>query len=101
MNPEQRNILREREKVRRQQMKSEAETVLRDSGIRVDPKARDQFESRYFQERKRIERDLRQEVEAKRQQQLNDLKERLKHEFQSPASNATIAPGGGSPKQRR
>ena len=101
MNPEQRNILREREKVRRQQMKIEAETALRDSGIRVDPNARDQFESRYFQERKRIERDLRQEVEAKRQQQLNELKERLKHEFQSPVPNATIAPGGGSPKQRR
>ena len=101
MNPEQRNILREREKVRRQQMKSEAETVLRDSGIRVDPNARDQFESRYLQERKRIERDLRQEVEAKRQQQLNELRERLKTEFQSPVPNASNAPGGGSAKQRR
>ena len=101
MNPEQRNILREREKVRRQQMKSEAEAALRDSGIRVDPNARDQFESRYLQERKRIERDLRQEVEAKRQQQLNELKERLKTEFQSPVPNASNAPGGGSAKQRR
>jgi hypothetical protein len=93
MNPEQRNILREREKVRRQQMKNEAEAALRDSGIRVDPNARDQFESRYFQERKRIEHNLRQEVEAKRQQQLNELNERLKHEFQSPGTNATISPG--------
>ena len=101
MNQEQRNILREREKVRRQQMKIEAEAALRDSGIRVDPNARDQFESRYFQERKRIERDLRQEVEAKRQQQLNELRERLKTEFQSPVPNASIAPGGGSSKQRR
>ena len=103
MNPEQRNILRERERVRRQQMKNEAEAALRDSGIRVDPNARDQFESRYFQERKRIEHDLRQEVEAKRQQQLNELKERLKNEFQSPSPNtgATIAPGGGSPRQQR
>jgi hypothetical protein len=100
MNPEQRNMLREREKVRRQQMKTEAETVLRDSGIRVDPNARDQFESRYFQERKRIERDLRQEVEAKRQQQLNELKERLKHEFQSPVPNTTLAPGGSSKPER-
>jgi hypothetical protein len=96
MNPEQRNILREREKVRRQQMKNEAEAALRDSGIRVDPNARDQFESRYFEERKRIERDLRQEAEAKRQQQLNELKERLKHEFQSPAPNTTTSPGGSS-----
>gem|GEM_PF-842310 len=101
MNQEQRNILREREKVRRQQMKIEAEAALRDSGIRVDPNARDQFESRYLQERKRIERDLRQEVEAKRQQQLNELRERLKTEFQSPVPNASNAPGGGSSKQRR
>ena len=101
MNQEQRNILREREKVRRQQMKIEAEAALRDSGIRVDPNARDKFESRYLQERKRIERDLRQEVEAKRQQQLNELRERLKTEFQSPVPNASNAPGGGSSKQRR
>ena len=100
MNPEQRNILREREKVRRQQMKNEAEAALRDSGIRVDPNARDQFESRYFQERKRIERDLRQELEAKRQQQLNELNERLKHEFQSPVPNTTISPGGSSKPER-
>ncbi len=100
MNQEQRNVLRQREKMRQQQRKSEAEAVLRDSGLRVDPNARDQFESRYFQERRRIERQLREEAEAKRQQQLRDLKERLKSEFQSPQPAPSAGGGGGSSKPR-
>ncbi len=101
MNQEQRNALRQREKMRQQQMKSEAEAVLRDSGLRVDPNARDQFESRYFQERRRIERQLREEAEAKRQQQLKDLKERLKSEFQSPPSSPSSTGSSGGPSKPR
>lgn len=93
MGPEQRNILREREKARQEQMKREAAAALRDSGLYVDPNARDVFESRYVQERRRIEQALRKEVEAKRQQQLRELNERLKHEFQSPQSSPSVSPG--------
>ena len=97
MNQEQRNVLRAREKVRQQQMKSEADAALRDSGLRVDPNARNQFESRYVQERRRIERQLRQEAEAKRQQQLKELNERLKSEFQpSPSSPGSTGSSGPS-----
>ena len=87
-----RNALRAREKIRQQQMKSEADAALRDSGLRVDPNSRDQFESRYFQERRRIERQLREDAEAKRQQQLKELKERLKSEFQSPGNGSSGGP---------
>jgi hypothetical protein len=87
MNPEQQKILREREQVRRQQMKIEAEAAMRQSGLRLDGSARDQWEARYLQERRRIERELRQEVETKRQQQLPQLNERLKSEFQSTQGN--------------
>lgn len=100
MNQEQRNVLRAREKVRQQQMKSEADAALRDSGLRVDPNARNQFESRYVQERRRIERQLRQEAEAKRQQQLKDLNERLKSEFQGPSSSPGSTDSSGPSKPR-
>ena len=45
MNPQQRNVLRERDRILRQRMKSEAE-LLRDSGLRLDNGAREQFEER-------------------------------------------------------
>jgi len=82
MNPEQRKVLRERELARQQRLKAEAEAAMRQLGLSLDPNAQGQFEARYFQERRRIERELRQEVEAKRQQQLPQLNEKLKSEFQ-------------------
>jgi hypothetical protein len=94
MNPEQQKMLREREQLRQQRLKAEAEATIRQLGLRLDPNAQDQFEARYMQERRKIERDLRQEFEAKRQEQ----NERLKSEFQprqgggaSTASPATSA----------
>jgi hypothetical protein len=98
MSPEQQKVLREREQIRRQQLRTEAESAMRQLGLRLDPNARDQFEARYLQERRRIERELREEVEAKRQQELPQLNERLKNEFQSHqgtgASTASPAASG-------
>jgi hypothetical protein len=98
MGPEERKVLREREKVYRERVKLEADTVLRDSGLRLEGEKRDQFEQRYLQERRRIEHALRQETEAKRQEQLPALRDRLKKEFQepSPSTTSTSAPAGSS-----
>lgn len=87
MNPEQQKALREREQIRRAQMKAEAEATLRQLGLRLDSSAQGQFEARYMQERRRMERQLRQEAEAKRQQQQLQLNERLKSEFQAHQGN--------------
>jgi hypothetical protein len=99
MNAEERKIMRERENLRRDRVKREAETALRDSGLRLDAEKRARFEARYMQERTRIEHTMRQELEAKRQQQVPGLIERLKKEFQPQQSNpaATSAPTA-SPK---
>jgi len=91
MGPQERNLMREREKVHREQLKREAEKALREAGLRLDQQKRDLFEERYLQERRRIERDLRQEVETKRQQQLPVLQERLKKEFQETSPEVTSA----------
>ncbi len=92
MSPEQQKTLREREQARRAQMRSEAEAAMRQLGLRLDPNAQGQFESRYIQERRRMERQLRMEAEARRQQQLPQLNERLKNEFQGRPNGAN---GGG------
>ena len=98
MGPEERKVMREREQAYRARVKQEVDAALHDSGLRLEGEKRDQFEQRYLQERRRIEHALRQEVEAKRQQQLPALKERLKSEFQepSPSVTSTSAPAASS-----
>jgi hypothetical protein len=102
MGPEERRIMREREKAYRDRVKVEVDGALRDSGLHLEGEKRAQFEQRYLQERRRIEYALRQETEAKRQEQLPALRERLKKEFQepSPSVTSTSAPAtSGSPKK--
>lgn len=102
MGPEERKVMRERERIYRQQVQREVDSALRDGGLRLEGEKRAQFEQRYLQERRRIEHSLRQEIESKRQQQLPALQERLKKEFQEPppVTGSTSAPvTSGSPKK--
>jgi hypothetical protein len=97
MSPQEQQVLREREKVYRKQLQQEADKAVRQSGLQLDREARDRFETRYWLERRRMERDLRKEIEVRLQQQLPALSERLKSEFQSrPAPNgrSTSTPTG-------
>jgi hypothetical protein len=102
MSPEERQIMRQRESLRRERIKRETEAALHDSGLLLDQQKRDLFESRYMQERRKMEQALRHQVEAERQQQLPALIQQLKKEFQfdQPKSRATAKPTG-SPKSDR
>jgi hypothetical protein len=100
MSADERKLMRDREQLRRTRIKNEADAVLRDSGLRLDPTKRDLFQERYLEERRRIDRELRQEYELRRQQQL----ERLKKEFQPPenspgVSSSPNATTSGSPRR--
>jgi hypothetical protein len=102
MNPEERKVMREREMIYRQHVKNEVDAALRASGLRLEGEKREQFEQRYLQERRRMEHQLRQETDAKRQQELPALQERLKKEFQerSASTTSTAAPSASaSPKK--
>jgi hypothetical protein len=98
MSPEERNVMRQRESLRRETIKREIEAALRDSGLRLNPQERAQFESRYIQERRKVEQGIRQQIEAERQQQLPALIQQLKKEFQidqpakSPAAKPAVSP---------
>src|SRR6266513_835556 len=98
MSPEERNVLRQRENVRRETIRRETEAAVRDSGLHLSPQERAQFESRYIQERRKVERGLRQQIEAERQQELPALIQELKKEFQidqptkAPASKPVESP---------
>jgi hypothetical protein len=101
MSPAERDLLRARENSRREQIRQETEAALRESGLSLDPQRRDLFESRYMQERRRVERTLRHQIEIERQQQLPALIQQLKKEFQldqpsnsNPRPKATESPKG-------
>ena len=94
--------MREREGLRRERIRRETEAALHDSGLLLDQQRRDLFESRYMQERRKMEQALRQQIEAERQQQLPALIQQLKKEFQPPQSNGTTtAKPTESPKSRK
>ena len=98
MGPAEQKLMREREKIYRERVKREVDAALHDLGLHLEGEKRDQFEQRYLQERRRIEHALRQETEAKRQQELPALQERLKKEFQesSPSAALTSAPAAST-----
>jgi hypothetical protein len=98
MSPEQRNLMRQRENMRRQVITREADAAVRDSGLQLNPQERAKFESRYVQERRKVEQSLRQQVEAERQKEMPALIQQLKKEFQidqpgkSPVTKPAISP---------
>jgi hypothetical protein len=96
MNAQQQQMLRDRERMLREQRRREAEQTMHDLGLQLDNPGREQFEQRYLQERRRIERQLRLELETRRQQELPQLREKLKSEFHGqvipPSPTVPISP---------
>ncbi|HST29531.1 MAG TPA: hypothetical protein VLK27_01685 [Chthoniobacterales bacterium] len=102
MGPDERKMMRVRERIYRAQVSKEVDAALRESGLHLEGEKRTQFEQRYLQERRRMEHSLRQEIESQRQQQLPALQERLKKEFGEPLpqGSSSAAPGSSnSPKK--
>lgn len=86
--PEEQRILRQREEMRRERARREAEAALRQSGLELEAERRAQYERRYIEERRRIEQVLRQEIEERRQREMEPVVERLKKEFgQTPSAS--------------
>ncbi|MDQ6621969.1 MAG: hypothetical protein M3Y86_00590 [Verrucomicrobiota bacterium] len=96
MPPEQRRALREQEGMRRERLRREADAVMRDSGLQLEPERRAQFEQRYLQERRRIDRELRQELQERRQRELAPVLERLKKDFAQPQNSAATPAGSAA-----
>lgn len=97
MDAKQQQMLRDRERMLRDQRRREAEQAMHDLGLQLDNQRREQFEQRYLQERRQIERQLRLELDARRQQELPQLRERLKGEFHGQNGSPTPMPPIVSP----
>jgi len=100
MTPEQRNLMRQRENIRRQIITRDADAAVRDSGLQLNPQERARFESRYIQERRKVEQSLRQQIQAERQKEIPALIQELRKEFQidkpGPVSKPAASPKSGN-----
>ena len=97
MSPEERRVLREREGMRRQRLQREADAALQQSGLQLEAEKREAYERRYMQERRRIERALRLELEERRQRELGPVQEQLKKEFGTGQGSATVTTPANAP----
>lgn len=93
MPPEERDAMRGREQFRREKIAQEIDESIRKSGLHLDADHREVYALRYTQERRKIEEQLRREMEAKRRPMMRDMLERLKGEF----SHTTAAAPSPSP----
>ena len=84
--PEERTALAEREGLRRKKMEEEIDRAINDAGLQLDADRRLKFARRYIEQRRKLEEQLRSEMEAKRQPLLQELVEKLKAEFATPTA---------------
>ncbi|MDQ6654251.1 MAG: hypothetical protein M3Y80_00360 [Verrucomicrobiota bacterium] len=104
MPADERSELRERERLRQERIRREAEVALRESGLQLENEKRQQYELRYMQERRRVEQELRRELQDRRQRELAPVVEQLKREFapQQPSASPATSRSSAvpSPKDR-
>jgi hypothetical protein len=80
----ERQMMLDREKMRHERMQKEVDEAIRSSGLQLDKDQREVYMLRYTQERRKIEEQLRREMEEKRKPLLMEMVGRLKMEFSTP-----------------
>lgn len=79
--PEEKKALADRDGFRRKKMTEEIDTAIRETGLTLEGDRRAAFAKRYAEDRRKVEEQLRRELEEKRKPLLKDLLARLKAEF--------------------
>ena len=82
MSPGEQEFLRHRFEQRQEIRRIQAERAMTESNLRLDDQGRGRYLKRYVQERRRLERELRQAAAAERARRLPEIHERLRREFE-------------------
>jgi hypothetical protein len=104
LTPEQKALIRASFEERQKRIKDEIDDAIKQTGLKLDDKQRNAFSKRYFEERRKIERKLHQEMDLQRKTMTTTLIGQLKDEFSkssptpspSPAPKASPAPSSTS-----
>jgi hypothetical protein len=70
----------------RRKMREDVEAAVKESGLTLNDEQKKKFSERYFEERKKLEEDLRKQMEEMRRPKVQALIERLKQEFAAQSS---------------
>ncbi len=89
--PDEKRSLRDRDEVRRKRMTDETESAATQAGLPLEGERRTKFSKRYAEERRKVEEQLRREMEEKRKPLVQEIIARLEAEFSEDAA-ATPAP---------
>lgn len=83
--PDEKEALRKHHEERRERMMRSIDRAIEESGLKLDEPQRRAFARRFMEERRRIEHDLRQEMNEKRKKAVSELIQKLAGEFQKEA----------------
>jgi hypothetical protein len=90
LSPDERDVLRQRQRVRQQKEEESVTEAYQKSGLRLNEDGRELFRKLYLQERRKLEEQLAKETQEKRQKGDVAIVEKLKKEFaNSPNASAT------------
>jgi hypothetical protein len=90
LSPDERDVLRQRQRVRQQKEEESVTEAYQKSGLRLNEDGRELFRKLYLQERRKLEEQLAKETQEKRQKGDTTIVEKLKKEFANlPNASAT------------
>jgi len=90
LSPDERDVLRQRQRVRQQKEEESVTEAYQKSGLRLNEEGREIFRKLYLQERRKLEEQLAKETQEKRQKGDATIVEKLKKELaNSPNASAT------------
>jgi hypothetical protein len=99
MSPEEQELFRDQDLIRREKIALEIQDAINKSGLKLDEDQREVYALRYTQERRKIEEELRKEMDQKRNGMVSEMLSRLKIEFAAtPTPNGKNNPGQAKPK---
>ena len=90
--PEERQALMMHEKMQREKIVHEIDEAIKKTGLQLDKDRREVFALRYTQERRKIEDQLRKEMEEKRRPLLQEMLGHLVSEFNTPPLSPATSP---------
>jgi hypothetical protein len=89
LSPEERDYLRQQERVRIQKQEESVTEAYQKSGLHLTEAQRIQFRKRYVEERRKLEEELAKESQERRTAGNTSIIEQLKKEFSTPKPSPT------------
>lgn len=89
MPPEKKKSLADREEFFRKKIREDIDAAIQKTGLTLNDDQKKLFSERYLDERRKIESELRKEIDEKRGPRVDAMIEKLKEEFSAPVEVTT------------